>query len=229
MDISAFLNPLFSAGNPVLPNTSVMGFALFVVWATVLGSGALLLADKLARPYRLGLALLVIVLTLVPGESSPAYWLGLSFQTPSLMSGLICLAWALGQLRQDTGQSAPVLVEQPKALIILSLLGVGLGWVLLLDTLAWFPVSIYAWGFSAAAVVLLVMLAALGWLLSGALGANLICLGVLALFVLTRLPTGNVWDALIDPWLWVALQAGWLVSAARRLRVGRRTTPATRV
>ena len=230
MDISAFLNPLFSASNPVLPNASVMAVALVVLWAVVLGSGTLLLAGKLARPYRLGLALLVIVLTLVPGESSPAYWLGLSFQTPSLMSGLICLAWALGRLRQDTGHIAPVLVEQPKALRILSLLGVVLGWVLLLDTLAWFPVSIYAWGFSAAAVLLLlVMLAALVWLLSGNWGANLICLGVLALFVLTRLPTGNVWDALLDPWLWVALQAGWLVSAARRLRAWRRSTPATRV
>ena len=229
MDISAFLNPLFYASNPVLPNASVMAVALVVVWAIVLGSGTLLAAGKLARPYRLGLALWVMALTLVPGESSPAYWLGLSFQTPSLMSGLICLVWALGRLRQDAGHIAPVLVEQPKALKILSLLGVVLGWVLLLDTLAWFSVSVYAWGFSAAAVVLLVMLAALGWLLSGNTAVNRLCLGVLALFVLTRLPTGNVWDALIDPWLWVALQAGWLVSAARRLRAWRRSTPATRV
>ena len=28
---------------------------------------------------------------------------------------------------------------------------------------------------------------------------------VLTLFALTRWPTGNLWDALIDPWLWIAL------------------------
>jgi hypothetical protein len=27
----------------------------------------------------------------------------------------------------------------------------------------------------------------------------------LMVFVLWRLPTGNVWDAVLDPWLWVAL------------------------
>jgi hypothetical protein len=25
------------------------------------------------------------------------------------------------------------------------------------------------------------------------------------LFVLLRLPTGNVWDAVLDPWLWLGL------------------------
>jgi hypothetical protein len=37
--------------------------------------------------------------------------------------------------------------------------------------------------------------------------------GVLAVFVLLRLPTGNLWDALLDPWLWVALH----VLALRRV------------
>jgi len=26
-----------------------------------------------------------------------------------------------------------------------------------------------------------------------------------AVFALTRLPSGNLWDALLDPWLWLAL------------------------
>jgi hypothetical protein len=38
----------------------------------------------------------------------------------------------------------------------------------------------------------------------------------LALFVLLRLPTGNVWDALLDPWLWLLLQADWLQRRVRR-------------
>jgi hypothetical protein len=28
----------------------------------------------------------------------------------------------------------------------------------------------------------------------------------LLLFAATRLPTGNLWDAVLDPWLWLALQ-----------------------
>jgi hypothetical protein len=28
----------------------------------------------------------------------------------------------------------------------------------------------------------------------------------LLLFAATRLPTGNVWDALLDPWLWLLFQ-----------------------
>jgi len=41
---------------------------------------------------------------------------------------------------------------------------------------------------------------------------------VLLLQVLLRLPTGNLWDALLDPWLWVVLQVGWLQHALRRFR-----------
>jgi hypothetical protein len=36
----------------------------------------------------------------------------------------------------------------------------------------------------------------------------------LLLFALTRLPTGNVWDALLDPITWVGLQL-WLLFRAR--------------
>ena len=46
-------------------------------------------------------------------------------------------------------------------------------------------------------------------------GAYLVALH-LALFALTRLPSGNLWDALLDPLLWLTLQFGWLFSALRR-------------
>ena len=32
---------------------------------------------------------------------------------------------------------------------------------------------------------------------------------VLLLFVLTRWPSGNLWDALLDPLLWLGLQVRW--------------------
>jgi hypothetical protein len=103
--------------------------------------------------------------------------------------------------------------------------------VLLLDTLAWFSVSVYAWGFSSAAVAVLLVTATLVWLVWGSkqlsLKGPMLVLGVLTLFVCTRLPTGNVWDALIDPWLWVALQVGWLISAVRRLKRRKLSAPTT--
>jgi hypothetical protein len=227
MDISAFFKIFSSTNNPLLPHASLMALALYGIWAIVLGCATLLLTRKLARPYQLGLSLLVVVLTLVPGTTSPAYWLGLSFQTPSLTSGMICGTWALGCLRNQPGRVVLLVSGQSRAVKILSLLGVVLGWVLLLDTLACFPTSVYAWGFSSAAVFAVLVTAALFWVIWGDVTAHrmgfdwlgpLLMLSVLALFVLTRLPTGNVWDALMDPWLWVALQMGWLFTAARRLK-----------
>jgi len=238
MDMSAFLDILWSTDNAVLPGATAMRVALHLLWAIALGSGALLIAGKLARPYRLGLSILVIAWTLMPGPMSPAYWLGLAFQTPSLMSGSICLVWFLRQARQAPGAGVSMAGPRVDALRMLAWVGIGLGWVLLLDTLAWLPVSIYAWGFSSAAFATVLLLAMLLWVLFGATGSNrkasglaafVLPLLVLTLFLLTRLPTGNVWDALLDPWLWGALQIGWLVSAARRLMAGGRASPATRV
>lgn len=237
MDLSGFLNTLLSTDNPLLPSPTAMRVALHLVWAIVLGSGALLLAGKLARSYRLGLAFLVMAWTLVPGAMSPAYWLGLAFQTPSLTSAVICLTWFLRHARRTQGSGVPMAGSSVRALKILGAAGIVLGWVLLLDTLAWLPVSVYAWGFGSAAFGAVAVFATLLWAALGTGGAKRVVPGllgpvlilcVLTLFVLTRLPSGNVWDALLDPWLWVALQLGLFVSAARRLMAFWRSPPATR-
>ncbi|MES2878223.1 MAG: hypothetical protein V4713_07355 [Pseudomonadota bacterium] len=229
MDITSFLTTLVSTGNPVLPGPLAMQLALHLVWAVVLGAAVWRLTGKLSRTYRLGLSGLLVLWTLVPGSASPAYWLGLAFQTPSLTSGLICLIWLLNQLRRMPGAPVPVGSALMGAWNKLAGLGIVLGWVLLLDTLAWLPVSVYAWGFSSAAFSVLTLLSVLVWVLWGSAGASrgaglfgpILVLGVLALFVFTRLPTGNVWDALIDPWLWAGLQVSWLVSVVRRLKSAR--------
>ena len=230
MDINSFLTTLVATDNPLLPSPTAMRVALHGVWALVLGCGVLLGTGKLSRPYRLGSSLLVMAWTLMPGSASPAYWLGLAFQTPSLMSAVICLAWFLDRARRKDSGGVRVAVPHVPALKILVTAGIGLGWVQLLDTLAWFPVPVYTWGFSSAAFGAVAVLVTLLWVFFGAAGANrkapgwgglALPLAVLTLFVLTRLPTGNVWDALIDPWLWVALQVGWLISAARRLTLSR--------
>jgi hypothetical protein len=143
------------------------------------------------------------------------------------MSVVFCIVWLLPPPGRVPGVAALSATADSGSQKVLLLLGVVLGWVLLLDALAWFPVSIYAWGFGSAAVALALLAAALLWLLSGS-RATVSLLAVLALFVLTRAPSGNLWDALLDPLLWLALQIGWLFNLVRRHSMARRSSPATR-
>jgi hypothetical protein len=91
-----------------------------------------------------------------------------------------------------------------------------LGWALLLDSFAVLPVQLYAWGFSPAALFLVVSLSLLPWVFGGYMAqtsrmAACVVVPLAALvFVVWRLPSGNVWDAVLDPWVWVALQVWFL-------------------
>jgi len=227
MEISAFLTRLLATDNPVLPSHAAMLVAQYLGWALVLGCATLLLTARLARPYRLGLCAGVMLWALVPGSASPTYWLALSFQTPSLMSSVLGLSLFWTLVRSPSARQQPILDMNNRGVRIGVAMGIGLGGVLLLDTLAYLPQPVYGWGFSTAVLGVFALLMTLLWggrtevkagqahgrsfkLNTGAL------LGlVLLLFVVTRLPTGNLWDALIDPWLWIALQVGWLASVLR--------------
>jgi hypothetical protein len=205
-----------------LPGAAIQWLALHLGWVIVLGCGARLLAGRFLPRYPWALALLVFLLALLPGAVSPAFWLGLAFQSPSLMTVVIGLAWLLQQFSRASTGAASCFEADVRSIKMLSAFGVVLGWVLLLDTLAWFSVSVYAWGFSSPVVIAAVVVAALFWVQQGSV-ASALPLAVLTLFVLTRLPSGNLWDALLDPWLWLVLQTGWLFSVLRR-----RLTAATR-
>jgi hypothetical protein len=66
-------------------------------------------------------------------------------------------------------------------------------------------------------------LSLLPWLLRGHAAANhgstlWIAPTALLLFAVTRLPTGNLWDALMDPWLWVLLHGLLLRRLLQRWR-----------
>jgi hypothetical protein len=58
------------------------------------------------------------------------------------------------------------------------------------------------------------------WIFQGMPGlrsaGGLVVLAVLV-FALLRVPTGNVWDALLDPWLWLVLHF-YLVRLALRAK-----------
>ena len=224
MTLSVLFDTLLATDNAVLPSLTGMRVALHVFWALVLGSATMLISHKLPRAYRLGLTIFVMSWTLLPGTASPAYWLGLAFQTPSLTSAVICLVWLVSRRPWvQTGDAH--LGGHPIGW--LAAVGMVLGWVLLLDTLAWLPVSVYAWGFSSAAFACVAAGVTVAWVVGvrahvGSMFGPTVVLCVLALFALTRLPTGNVWDALMDPWLWVALQAYGLFNVVRRLKFARR-------
>ena len=80
MDISGYFKLLSTVGPALLPSASILWLALHLGWAIVLGSVMRLLAGRFAPRYQSALTFLVLLWTLVPGELSPAFWLGLAFQ-----------------------------------------------------------------------------------------------------------------------------------------------------
>lgn len=205
MDASILSKLLLPGAAPLLPSAGALALGLHIGWAILLACGVLLGSRKLPGRYRWSLFLLIMLWALWPGPLSPAHWLGLAFQSPSWCSVGLGLFYLQRQARPRTGLQ----LGDQRTLMVLSLSGVALGWVLLFDMLALLPMSLYAWGFTPDAFALVLVAAALLWLALGSVVAAL-PLWVLMLFALTRLPSGNVWDALLDPWLWLALQFGGL-------------------
>jgi branched-subunit amino acid transport protein len=95
----------------------------------------------------------------------------------------------------------------------LLLVAIIAGWVLALDTFAVFDIALYAIGFTPYAVLAALFFACLLQLISARSGhaqhtrhyRELAAIVLIAIVVhlLVRVPTGNLWDALLDPWLWV--------------------------
>lgn len=217
-----------------MPGAALLQVGLIVSWAMVLGAVGVWVSRRWPRPHRMAGVGLLMLLTLMPGTWSPDYWLGLAFQVPSIATVAICLYW-VADLLVPQHQRPSVLALSPsqiRALHGLALAGIALGWLLLLDTLALLPYPVYNWGFSVAGIASLGLLGVLPWIFwpqsPGGRLVTLLSLLVLALYALTRLPDGNVWDALIDPLLWVALQLMLLGRLGRSLMARWRASRATR-
>lgn len=224
LDWSLLYAPLFWQQAGSLPQAQAMQWARQLIWAGVFAGGTLALLGRVRPGVRWSLAGVAAGVALLQGPMGPVHWLALAFQTPSLSSAVVCLY--LG-VRQHAGP-----VRGPGGpdtgtrhwLRFWSVSGVALGWVLLLDSFAFWPWSVYAWGFGAAALAAAALLAGLPWLSGAApLRASAAPWLVLLLYVLTRCPSGNLWDALLDPWLWAALQlqvlrgiSGWRARATTR-------------
>ncbi|HBH38606.1 MAG TPA: hypothetical protein DDX06_09520 [Curvibacter sp.] len=199
---------LFSTQSPLLPAPLAFRLYLDLAWGLVLAALALpVLARWAPRHERLthGLPPLLLLWCLLPGALSPAYWLGLALRAPSGLLAGLC-AWAL--LRHYRPQSAGPLPQQALRAWMGPL--VLLGWVLLLDTFALLPFSLYAWGYAPWLLGVLAFAGLLPALLRGGYALPALWIAVLVLHLLLRLPTGNVWDAVLDPALWIWLQVDTL-------------------
>ena len=166
---------------------------------------------------KLAVAVGLTIWVWLPGSWGGAYWLGLAFQAPSV-AAVIC---ALFSLRMLLWPKPPEHFDNvwSRQLLFLVLCGVALGWILMLDTLGVWHGSFYNLGFGAAASATALGIAVLPWIFATtALPSNSVTTVATAtlLFVALRLPTGNLFDALIDPWLWGALQWALIQQWRRR-------------
>jgi hypothetical protein len=207
---------LLATDAPALPALWLMQWAQPLAWAVVLAwLGVWCMRVGVGGRYRARRGLQMCVAAslaasvLLPGPWSPAYWLGLAFQAPSVTTLLLCAVLLYRGLTAYVMTDA-MLHASRNSLLAQAVMGVVLGWVLLLDTFAVLPVvQVYAWGFSPAAVALVLLATLLPWAISlrGPLDPVAWTAPVaVVLFVLLRLPSGNVWDAVLDPWLWLVLQ-----------------------
>lgn len=188
-------------------------------WALVLGAMSVYALRPFPATLRWTGFLLVLLACLIPGELGATWWLGLAFQTPSLSMqgiGLIYLirAWRMRHADPLSTVAASAYARWPNSLLWITVLT---GWVLALDTFAAFDFVIYSMGFTSQAVFAILSISALLWLLSMRSGHDpgtqkyrdvaVILVGSMAIHLLTRLPSGNAWDAMLDPWLWLGAQA----------------------
>ncbi len=145
----------------------------------------------------------------LPHAASPVFWLGLVFQQPSPMLVAFC---ALALLARWTRLR---IGPPPGAGSALVLAAVGL--LLYADSSGWLSLGLYLRGSDPLWAPLAALLAG-AWAVwavraEATRRAALMTLAATAVFCLTRLPSGNVFDAFLDPLLWlmsvgVALKAG---------------------
>ena len=230
MELMQIGSMLISQENPWLPEQLLSKTYLSVSWAVVLlamglgvvrwlkgsrdvarsdaGGGSAWRWVMTVWPWALG------IWALFPAPWSASYWLGLAFQSPSLLTTGLCAVYVAQGVRPKLMFSAQSQTfanwglngrQVPAALLGLVLCGIALGWLLLLDTLNLLHLQVFAWGFSPLAVALGLCVA---WAQPHQPLRWTVWL-VMLVYVITRLPTGNVWDALMDPFLWIYLHV-WL-------------------
>lgn len=185
-----------------------LSWGVVLAWCAVVLLGRWLPGKTLA----FSVAAAMLLWAWVPGPLGPVHWLGMAFQAPSWVSVQLCafLLWTRWRAETKASPAAVLVRTAGQANGLLLGLAVGLGWLLFLDTFAVWPVALYAAGGSPSVVTAVAALACLPWVLRGAFSRAdprpLMGIMAVLLCVATGLPTGNVWDAVLDPGLWLVLQ-----------------------
>lgn len=205
-----------------LPELSAQVAYAHAAWGMVLAACGVALFVRWPR-LAVGSVAAAWVSCALPGPVSPAYWLSLALWLPSALLVLLCAraVWVHGPLASDqralpTGLAAVLAVA---------------GALLYLDSAGWTNLGLYASGFArtgALAAMMLGLFAVVAAWRGAGRGAAFAVLLALMVFALLRLPTGNAWDALLDPMLWLWSLATLAARALRRLRAGsaQRSPPA---
>lgn len=174
-----------------------------IVLATLVAS-LLAAAMRRSRPVICGLLLATATLVALPHGASPAYWLVLAFQWPSGVLLGCCLLKLM-----TAWPGARAVSAMPASLAAAIAIA---GTALYLDAIGLLSLELYYWGFDPYGAPLVALAATAACALAAILGRGrplaLVAVGALALFSIPRLPTGNLWDALLDPLLW-----GWAVGS----------------
>lgn len=202
-----------------LPDLTLQIIYARIAWALI--AAAILLSvlptllpkifPSLARRTKAMVLATVLIIMALPGALSPAYGLTLVFQYPSgLLTGYslvaICSRW----------QERPVnFLLHPLFALTLAVLGI----VLYLDAFGVLALGLYYNGFDADAATVLAVISALAagaaYYFRFAVSGGAALLASVLLFSLLRLPSGNLWDALLDPLLWAWALGSFLVSVMR--------------
>jgi hypothetical protein len=226
-----------------LPDLALQSIYARLAWGVVLAAMLVAASTRwssrrgaLSRTALLMLGGLALAVMWLPGPASPAFWLGLVFSYPSVMLIACCavnigLFWGRsGMPPNASGDSAPASVAAPGPALNATLaatLAIG-GSVLYADSAGWLALQIYARGFEtpfAPATALVIGAVAVGALRSQVLRpTGTVLLVCVMAFTLARLPSGNLFDALLDPMMWC-----WAVGVslrALRVRLHRSTVSA---
>ncbi|MFM8464624.1 MAG: hypothetical protein ACKOA0_11105, partial [Burkholderiaceae bacterium] len=134
--------------------------------------------------------------------------------TPSLVLQALCGLYRYRQWRSHDDAVPSQVTETAAWPMSLLMIAIGIGWLLALDTFALLTIQLYSIGFMPYAVLAALFFACLLQLISSRsdhspphqhyrMLAAIVLISILV-HLFTRLPSGNVWDALIDPWLWIS-------------------------
>lgn len=220
---------VIASAQAVLPPASGLPTGVALSWGVCVAALCGLAARRWCWPHGRDLAVLVLLSACLPWTGGWTAYLALAFQTPSWATCVWCVVWLMfgaeASPRQSLANRSLASPSHAMAVPWLSLAGVLLGWALWVDTFNRWSVlggldgALYDWGFGAPALGAVVLgvwvFVAWTWRQTRSLtrGQPVVVVALLA-FAVTRWPTGNLWDALLDPWLWAAChvqccKAGW--------------------